>query len=373
CPIPRDAISEYSEHPSELRNLGNVLDALATLDDPNVSYREHAQVCKDARIKPIIRPYWADLPFVNIYQSIVPDLLHQLYQGVIKHLLGWLRKAFGSDEIDACCRRIPPNHNIRLFLKGITKLQWAIFVDLGIRLHFKLPKLHSLEHYILSILLFGTTNNYDTQYTERLHIDFAKDTYRASNHKDELPQMMTWLERREKILRHEIFIQWRLAQQDSCDESDTESTQQAYRPDARRQQVALPPILQKGLQLPLTRIKITCHPSVKALTFERAVHTYGAGQLHDALTRFIVQYNDPRLAPAEVCHRAALVYMRFRSFPAFHRLKFILEDAQALGVMEDTHDTAHARPQRTDLWGRLVPGHFDTVLVNEHGTAGRLG
>ena len=86
-----------------------------------------------------------------------------------------------------------------------------------------------------------------------------------------------------------------------------------------------------------------------------------------------MQYNDPRLAPAEVCHRAALVYMRFRSFPAFHRLKFILEDAQALGVMEDTHDTAHARPQRTDLWGRLVPGHFDTVLVNEHGTAGRLG
>ncbi|KAJ8456588.1 hypothetical protein ONZ51_g12036 [Trametes cubensis] len=442
CPIPRDAIGEYSEHPSELRNLGNVLDALATLDDPNVSYREYAQACKDAGIKPIVRPYWADLPFVNIYQSIVPDLLHQLYQGVIKHLLGWLRKAFGSDEIDARCRRIPPNHNIRLFLKGITKLQRvtgkehgqmcrfllgliiglplpggmsparllravralldflylaqypahtseslellkdalrrfhankAIFVDLGIRLHFKLPKLHSLEHYILSILLFGTTDNYDTQYTERLHIDFAKDAYRASNHKDELPQMTTWLERREKILRHEIFIQWRLAQQDSRDESDAESTQQAYRPDARRQQVALPPILQKGLQLPLTRIKITRHPSVKALTFERAVHTYGAGQLHDALARFIVQYNDPHLAPAEVRHRAALVYMRFRSFPAFHRLKFILEDAQALGVMEDTHDTAHARPQRTDLRGRLVPGRFDTVLVNEHGTAGGLG
>ena len=98
----------------------------------------------------------------------------------------------------------------------------AIFVDLGIRLHFKLPKLHSLEHYMLSILLFGTTDNYDTQYTERLHIDFAKDAYRATNRKDELPQMTAWLERREKILRHEIFIQWRLSRRCERESADTE-------------------------------------------------------------------------------------------------------------------------------------------------------
>ncbi|KAI0653489.1 hypothetical protein C8Q70DRAFT_1048441 [Cubamyces menziesii] len=409
CPIPRNAIGEYSEQPRELRDLNNVLDALASTNTPGISYREYAHACKDAGIKPIIRPYWADLPFVNIYQSIVPDLLHQLYQGVIKHLLGWLEKVFGSDELDACCRRLPPNHNICLFLKGITKLQRvtgkehgqicrfllgliigiplpdgmspaclvravralldflylvqypahtseslellkdalhrfhankAVFVDLGIRLHFKLPKPHSLEHYILSILLFGTTNNYDTQYTEHLHIDFAKDAYRATNCKDELPQMTTWLERREKILRHEIFIKWALARQDS-DKSDI------------------------GSHPHLTRIKLARHPSVKALTFESAVSAYGAGHLHDALARFIVLYNNPHLAPVEVWHRASLVYMRFPTFPVFHRMKFILEDAQALGIMEDTQDTAHAR--------RLVPGRFDTVLVDEHGTASRPG
>ena len=70
----------------------------------------------------------------------------------------------------------------------------AIFVELGVRSHFKLPKLHSLNHYIDSIKLFGTTDNYDTQYSERLHIDFAKDTYHATNHKDEFPQMTLWLE-----------------------------------------------------------------------------------------------------------------------------------------------------------------------------------
>ncbi|KAL7284380.1 hypothetical protein ACG7TL_001670 [Trametes sanguinea] len=97
-----------------------VLDALETIDR---GYGEYARACEDAGIKPITCPYWADLPYVNIYQSIVPDLLHQLYQGVIKHMITWLTKAFGSAELDACCQCIPPNHNIRLFLKGITKLQ----------------------------------------------------------------------------------------------------------------------------------------------------------------------------------------------------------------------------------------------------------
>lgn len=71
----------------------------------------------------------------------------------------------------------------------------SIFVDLGIRDHFHLPKLHSLDHYRRSIEFFGTKDNYDTQYSERLHIDMAKDAYRATNRKDELTQMTKWLER----------------------------------------------------------------------------------------------------------------------------------------------------------------------------------
>ena len=35
-------------------------------------------------------------------------ILHQLYQGVIKHLVAWLTEAYGAAEIDARCRRLPP-------------------------------------------------------------------------------------------------------------------------------------------------------------------------------------------------------------------------------------------------------------------------
>ena len=38
-----------------------------------------------------------------------------------------------------------------------------------------------------SIQLFGSMDNYNMEQSERLHIDFAKNAYRALNHKDEYP------------------------------------------------------------------------------------------------------------------------------------------------------------------------------------------
>ena len=56
-----------------------------------------------------------------------------------------------------------------------------IFQDIRPEINFNIPKLHSLLHFSESIRLFGTTNNYNTEQFERLHIDFAKDAFRASN------------------------------------------------------------------------------------------------------------------------------------------------------------------------------------------------
>ena len=53
-----------------------------------------------------------------------------------------------------------------------------------------------------NIKLYGTLDNFNTEYTEWLHIDLAKDAYAATNHKDEFTQMTVWLEQKEKILQH---------------------------------------------------------------------------------------------------------------------------------------------------------------------------
>ncbi len=423
CNVPRVELGQSTEPDRPLRDPDKAREALRKADESATAF---SRACRDLGIRPIREPFWRHLPYVDIYRSITPDVLHQLYQGVIKHLLGWLKDAYGAEELDARCRRLPPNHQIRLFLKGITTRQKVtgkehgdmcqfllaliiglplregmsptrlvravralldflylarypahtddtlaslrsslaqfhankqIFIDLGIRLHFKLPKLHSLDHYPLSIELFGTTDNYDTQYTERLHIDFAKEAYRATNHRDEFMQMTLWLERREKVLDHEAYIVWRLRGRSSPNTSSQPSLPAAPHP-------ADPPTF--------TRIKMTKHPSVKALHFDAAVNDYGATWIRDALARYIVGYQNPSLTPDEVEQEALTISYRFATLPVFHKLKFVLEDAQQLGIMEATHDAAHARPARRDRHGRHVPARFDTVLIND-GTGGPSG
>ncbi|KAJ3978576.1 hypothetical protein F5890DRAFT_1384751, partial [Lentinula detonsa] len=73
---------------------------------------------------------------------------------------------------------------------------------------FHLPKLHFLNHYAEKCKFIGTYDNTNTEYTERLHIDLAKDAYHATNHKDEYPQMTLWLERKEKVMRHVSYLNW---------------------------------------------------------------------------------------------------------------------------------------------------------------------
>ncbi|KAI0635789.1 hypothetical protein C8Q77DRAFT_1052098 [Trametes polyzona] len=407
CPIPPTELGESTDCDRPLRDFRKVVEALQTVDE---GPRAFARACREAGIKPIQEPFWANLPFVNVYQAITPDVLHQLSQGVIKHIISWIISAYGADEIDARCRRFPPNHHIRLFLKGVSKLQRVtgnehadmcrfllgliiglplpngassvdlahavralldffylaqypahtddtldllrtalqdfhnhkhVFIALGIRAHFRLPKLHSLDHYVLSITLFGTTDNYDTQYTERLHIDFAKEAYRSTNKKDEFPQMTLWLERREKILRHDAYVRWRCGATVSSPSGGN---------DIR------------------SRIRITRSPSVKSITLAAACGRYGADFLQDALARFVVRFRDPRLPTNDV--EAASIAVRVRPnwrISTFHKIRFVLEDAQRLGVMEDLADVAHARPERRDRRGRHVPGRFDTVLVKEQG------
>ncbi|KAI0649799.1 hypothetical protein C8Q79DRAFT_902444 [Trametes meyenii] len=409
CNIPRSELGDSADPSRPLRDLGMVLDALAAIDEGPLAF---TRACRGAGIKPVQHPFWEDLPYTNIFAAITPDILHQLYQGVIKHLVAWLQTAYGTEEIDVRCRRLPPNHSLRHFAKGISSMSRVtgkehqdmsriilgliidlelpgglssarlvratralldflylaqypchttstlklldealaafhankqVFVDLGIREHFKLPKLHFLEHYRRSIELFGTTDNYDTQYSERLHIDFTKDAYRASNRKDEFAQMTTWLQRKEKVLRHEKFIEWRLR------------LQQQPQPSGRPR---------NDVHMTQTRIAMARHPSVASVEFNDAVHKYGASFFRDALARFVAEHNNPTLTAHQVELASGGIYFNFASVAAFHKMKIALGDVQGLGVSHaQPQDVVHARPCRRGKYDTEVPGRFDTVLV----------
>lgn len=84
----------------------------------------------------------------------------------------------------------------------------VIFIQLQIREHFNIPKLHSMQHYVDAIRRLGSADGYNTESPERLHIDFAKEVYRASNKRDYTEQMALWLQRQEAIDLRTAYLNW---------------------------------------------------------------------------------------------------------------------------------------------------------------------
>ncbi|EUC59003.1 hypothetical protein RSOL_291240, partial [Rhizoctonia solani AG-3 Rhs1AP] len=92
-----------------------------------------------------------------------------------------------------------------------------VFVALKARDHFNINKLHSLIHYATSIRELGALDRYNTESPERLHIDFAKRAYKATNRNDFVAQMVTYLERRERVFKFDVYLQWAIPEYgESC-------------------------------------------------------------------------------------------------------------------------------------------------------------
>ncbi|KAI0063046.1 hypothetical protein BV25DRAFT_1802716 [Artomyces pyxidatus] len=422
CVVAHEDLGDFESAP--LRNLFDIVDALSQFDRGPAHYVE---VCQAAGIKPVVHSFWEDLPYTNIFTSITPDILHQMYQGMVKHLISWVTSAFGAEEIDARCRRMPPNHNLRLFSSGISHLSRvsgqehkdicrilmglvvdlplpegvspirlvravramldflylaqypshstetlgylddtlsrfhankAVFELVGVRDNFNFPKLHSLLHYSPSIRLFGTTDNYNTEASERLHIDYAKDAYRSTNHKDAYPQMTKWLERKEKVLAHERFVQWRIT-------------------EAERTAAAPNPTVAPPSTAPLTpsqpRIHIARYPNVKSAKFNVLRDQYGAVDFEPAFYNMIMQIRNPELSTRYLSRQPIEEKtLPFRSVAVYHNVKFWNRDPQEREQAPDTRDSAHARPAYKDTRGRAVGGRFDTVLI-DMGDGGESG
>jgi hypothetical protein len=415
CTKPRNELGDYNpDEALRFRDLEKVLTALDSFDDDP---GEFLRTCSEAGIKPVVHPFWKDLPYTHVYRSITPDILHQLYQGVLKHVIGWVTTACGVEEIDARCRRLPPNHNIRHFLKGITSLSRVtgqehdqmsrillgliidvqlddgmsnarliravralldflylaqypihtdntlelfgdalrrfhnnknIFIDLGLRESFNLPKLHFTSHYVEYIKLYGTLDNFNTEYTERLHIDLAKDAYAATNHKDEFSQMTLWLERKEKILRHHQYVQWRLNGSPAPEPVNW-----------------TPPGLELDRALHMTK-----HPSLPAIHLLSLSTQYGATHFREALARFVVLSNQPNSTRAQLERAIWGVRLPFNKLPVWHHIKFLRKDP--VSRLSVTADSIHCRPERLGPRGTRIPARFDTALIND-GTGEDIG
>ena len=178
----------------------------------------------------------------------------------------------------------------------------------------------------------------------------AKHAYAASNRKDEYPQMTAWLDRREKVIQHIKYVR-------------------------RRQAAQAPIIIEKPppTLLPQRRQLMAKHPTFRAVSLA-VLHTkYGAMHIEMALARFIIHCQHPALSKAQVELAAATFPLGFTKLPVYHRLKFVSHDLASLAALDDlVVDSIHAESARDDKYGAVVPGRFDTAVIN-FGEGGEIG
>ena len=109
------------------------------------------------------------------------------------------------------------------------------------------------------------------------------------------------------------------------------------------------------------------------MSFEDITSNYGAIDFQDLLGDFLTRLRDPHLSRQALRLHGGNTLIPFHHVPVFHKIKFTNGDG---GII----DSVYIRPEQVGNHGRIIPAHFDTVLVwtgrqpgNTHRIQGRFG
>ncbi|TFK99242.1 hypothetical protein BDV98DRAFT_594930 [Pterulicium gracile] len=183
----------------------------------------------------------------------------------------------------------------------------------------------------------------------------AKNAYRASNHKDEYPQMTRYLIRQEKMSKHAKYIEWR---------------QNGSVPVPLIDSSWLSPCLSPRHTLTMTK-----HSSVRIVSLATLIDTaldHRASMFDSALQRFALEHLHPELIRRRGAfeENAEWLTLSFDRVSTYHRIKFRSIDYYTQKT--STVDSIHVQPRRLDRYKQGIPARFDTALVRVNDAAREL-
>ena len=118
---PRCLSSKLGDRgPGPRRTQHATLGTIQNASNSATSSNHFQQLCREDLISGGVR--WDGFPFCDIHISITPDILHQLYQGVIKHMVDWCSSLMDDAELDHQVRTLPPCFGLCHFKGGWSHL-----------------------------------------------------------------------------------------------------------------------------------------------------------------------------------------------------------------------------------------------------------
>ena len=229
-----------------------------------------------------------------------------------------------------------------------------IIIELEIREHFNIPKLHALLHYVNCIRSLGSADGYNTESPERLHIDFAKEAYRASNKRDYVEQMAVWLQRREAMSLRESYLVWVEKRLQSCQSMLTTQSEDNMMEDEDEDDGLIDPINVTQCDINIT-YSLAKRPPHQNLTVEKLKQKFGTINFLPALSAFL-RHNLPATTIIPGDHDRFDAYKQIVIFIPSNR--YLSEHIRA--------DRVRTVPS-VDSSGRALakPAHFDTAFIVE--------
>lgn len=235
--------------------------------------------------------------------------------------------------------------------------------------HFNFPKLHMLLHYVVMIMRYGTAQGFNTEQSERAHIDLTKNLYRRTNKKGYFKQMTDGLTRQEQVNQFGNYLNWRAKEDPEAaqiinsppkpdDDADSDSaivtTTHLTRPKRRARRSS--PIVETS-----SRYFLPKTPSWPNVDLQTLANRHGAIDFYSCLKQYISSvkgYKGNKPTHQDRYH-------------VFKRVTIRQKALNGLRVNDDEKaDVVRATPR---VGNATAPSRYDTVLVHESDEASLVG